>query len=114
MGKKKKDKHSKILKIFYAICVIIVIIAGLYYENGYSDINKFINDLTGEFVTIGEIVSSNIKETLEEDNAKEHKDVKSKPVTGKLEMHMVDQTTPNMIQGLKGIFARKPLISIGI
>ena len=25
-----------------------------------------------------------------------------------------DQTTPNMIQGLKGIFARKPLISIGI
>jgi len=25
-----------------------------------------------------------------------------------------DQTTPNMIQGLKGIFARKPLISRGI
>ena len=27
---------------------------------------------------------------------------------------VIDQTTPNMIQGLKGIFARKPLISIGI
>lgn len=27
---------------------------------------------------------------------------------------LVDQTTPNMIQGLKGIFARKPLISRGI
>jgi len=27
---------------------------------------------------------------------------------------MLDQTTTNMIQGLKGIFARKPLISIGI
>ena len=26
----------------------------------------------------------------------------------------MDQTTPNMIQGLKGIFARKPLISRGI
>ena len=24
---------------------------------------------------------------------------------------VLDQTTPNMIQGLKGIFARKPLIS---
>ena len=27
---------------------------------------------------------------------------------------IIDQTTPNMIQGLKGIFARKPLISKGI
>lgn len=27
---------------------------------------------------------------------------------------MLDQTTPNMIQGLKGVFARKPLISRGI
>ena len=33
---------------------------------------------------------------------------------GTLYLHMIDQTTPNMIQGLKGIFARKPLISIGI
>lgn len=31
-----------------------------------------------------------------------------------LEIYFIDQTTPNMIQGLKGIFARKPLISIGI
>lgn len=30
------------------------------------------------------------------------------------EIKVDDQTTPNMIQGLKGIFARKPLISIGI
>ena len=29
-------------------------------------------------------------------------------------MSIYDQTTPNMIQGLKGIFARKPLISRGI
>ena len=28
--------------------------------------------------------------------------------------YATDQTTPNMIQGLKGIFARKPLISRGI
>ena len=28
--------------------------------------------------------------------------------------YFLDQTTPNMIQGLKGIFARKPLISRGI
>ena len=31
-----------------------------------------------------------------------------------IKVHYIDQTTPNMIQGLKGIFARKPLISIGI
>lgn len=29
-------------------------------------------------------------------------------------VHIIDQTTPNMIQGLKGIFARKPLISRGV
>ena len=32
----------------------------------------------------------------------------------KLPKKIYDQTTTNMIQGLKGIFARKPLISIGI
>ena len=31
-----------------------------------------------------------------------------------LKIYFIDQTTPNMIQGLKGIFARKPLISRGI
>ena len=30
------------------------------------------------------------------------------------ESEITDQTTPNMIQGLKGVFARKPLISRGI
>lgn len=29
-------------------------------------------------------------------------------------LNVWDQTTPNMIQGLKGVFARKPLISRGI
>lgn len=32
----------------------------------------------------------------------------------KIKCIYIDQTTPNMIQGLKGIFARKPLISMGI
>lgn len=32
----------------------------------------------------------------------------------KLQIIYFDQTTTNMIQGLKCIFARKPLISIGI
>ena len=31
-----------------------------------------------------------------------------------LKIYFIDQTTPNMIQGLKGVFARKPLISRGI
>ena len=35
-------------------------------------------------------------------------------ITENLQVHFIDQTTPNMIQGLKGIFARKPLISRGI
>jgi hypothetical protein len=32
----------------------------------------------------------------------------------KVKSNAIDQTTPNMIQGLKGVFARKPLISGGI
>lgn len=91
MGRKKKEKNSKFLKFIYAICVIIVIIAGLYYENGYTDVNEFINDLTGDWVEIGETVSNNIKDTLEEDNSsEEYKSIQTKPVTGKLEMHMID------------------------
>ena len=31
-----------------------------------------------------------------------------------LEVHFIDQTTPNMIQGISGIYERNPLISKGI
>lgn len=40
------------------------------------------------------------------------KQVTASPISG-LEVYFLDQTTTNMIQGLKGIFARKPLISRG-
>lgn len=37
----------------------------------------------------------------------------AKPSNEKMYVHFIDQTTPNMIQGLKGIFERNALISRG-
>ena len=46
MGRKKNQKKSNGLKVLYIVCAVIVFIAGIYYKNGYTDINEFINDLT--------------------------------------------------------------------
>jgi len=88
--KKKKNKKSKALKIVYAICVVIVIIAGLYYENGYTDINTFINDMTGGITEITGTIGNNVKETLTDNTVEEEKVVKAKQVTGVMEMHTID------------------------
>ena len=90
MGEKKKNKKSRVLKVFYAVCVIIVFIAGLYYENGYTDINCFINDMTTDIIDVHETLSSNVKQTFEDNNTEQYKNIEAKPVTGKLEMHTID------------------------
>lgn len=90
MGKKKKSNKSKVLKVIYAICVIAVFIAGLYYENGYTDINVFINDMTKDIREIHDTLSNNVKETLTENNTEQYKNIEAKPVTGILEMHTID------------------------
>ena len=90
MGRKKK-KNTKVLKVIYAICVVIVIIAGMYYENGYTDVNVFINDITKDFGKVTGTIGNNVKETLTENTVEEDKVViKSKKVTGVLEMHTID------------------------
>ena len=90
MGEKKKNKKSRALKVIYAICVMLVFIAGLYYENGYRDINNFINDMTTDIIDVHETLSNNVKETLTDNNTELYKNIEAKPVTGKLEMHTID------------------------
>ena len=84
--KKKKQKKHKGLRILYLVCVIIVVIAGIYYENGYTDVNTFISDL-----------KSKVIEGFS-DQGKEQKQTKTVPastkvykkVDGNLEMHIID------------------------
>lgn len=75
--KKNKSKNSKILKVMYLICVIIVIIAGLYYENGYTNVNIFVNDMIKKVEDISNTVVTNVKEFVsknENENNVEKKD----------------------------------------
>lgn len=90
MRRKKKSK-SWILKVIYAICVIIVFIAGLYYENGYKDINTFINDLFNNMSKVSTTIANDINNTLTDDNTTTNTEpVTIKKVNGKLQMHLID------------------------
>lgn len=90
MGRKKKNK-SWTLKIIYAVCVLIVFIAGLYYENGYRDVNTFINDLTADTSKIFTTITDNVNNTLTEDGSTVAKtEVPTKIVNGTLQMHLID------------------------
>ncbi len=89
MGRKKKSK-SWILKVIYAICVIIVFIAGLYYENGYKDINKFINDLSNNIFKVSTTIVDDINNTLTDSNTVNTEPVAIKKVNGKMQMHLID------------------------
>ena len=85
----------------YIICIIIILMASLSIfiqsrqknERGNSNNSNNSNNI-GVYVT-GEIVNPGVYYL--------------NPGS-----RLYDQTTPNMIQGLKGIFAIKPLISRGI
>lgn len=86
MGRKKKQKKSNGLKILYVLCAVIVFIAGIYYKNGYTDVNEFLNDLTnGESKLYSKYTETS--GTITDKNAvkKNYKTVK-----GTLEMHIID------------------------
>ncbi len=91
MGKKKKNR-SWTLKIIYIICVIVVFIAGLYYENGYRDINTFINDINNKIFKISTTITNNVGNTLSNDNVANNKNeqIPIKNVKGTLQMHLID------------------------
>ena len=87
---KGERKKTLVKKLAVAIILVILAILGV-------DIENIIPNETNETQNVQTEVETDVQESGEV-----------------LELHMIDQTTPNMIQGLKGIFARKPLISIGI
>ena len=91
MGKKKKSK-SLILKIIYAICAVIVFIAGLYYENGYKDIDTFINDLSSNISKISGTITESENPTSSNENIQNNNitQIPTKSVNGTLQMHLID------------------------
>lgn len=90
MGKKKKNKKWT-LKIIYAICVVIVFIAGLYYENGYKDINSFITDLSNNISKVSTTITNNVSNTLSDNTEnKRTEETVVKNVKGTLQMHLID------------------------
>ena len=90
MGRKKKNKNWT-LRIIYVLCVIVVFIAGLYYENGYTDINTFINDLSNNISRVSTTITNNISDTLSNNATNtEAEQVVIKQVNGALQMHLID------------------------
>lgn len=90
MGR-KKNKKSWTLKIIYAICIVIVFIAGLYYENGYKDINTFINDISNNILKVSTTIVNDISNTLSDDtNTVKNEKIAIKKVNGALQMHLID------------------------
>ncbi len=81
---RKKNKKSWTLKIIYAICIIIVFIAGLYYENGYKDINTFINDISNNILKVSTSMQDNNGTNIVT------QEISTKKVTGALQMHLID------------------------
>ncbi len=93
MGRRKKNKKSKILKIIYLVCIIAVFIAGLYYENGYTDVNSFVNDMANGFIRVSETIVGDVTNTLknnEQETSDSTETTESKIVYGTLQMHTID------------------------
>ena len=88
--------------------------------NGKSDRKKLVKGLvTIIVVIIAAVLGINItdlvpneengQETVVQDSTQIEHGVEE--IEGELILTMIDQTTPNMIQRISGIFERKPLIS---
>ena len=88
-----KRKNKKYLQIFFISTFIIFFTIFTCYLNFKIEEKINLNEDTSEKLNNNVIIQEN-------DN--------------NLKIHYVDQTTPNMIQTIKTIFARKPLISRGI
>lgn len=121
----KRLKNSK--KVFLLIIISILIIIGyyIYYRsnNYYKEFEKDIE--IEETIEVNEENMLNTEKKLDETNGEEVKDKKEERIIvhitgevkhwGVLELEkgsrIIDQTTPNMIQRISGIFERNPLIS---
>lgn len=93
-----KLPFAKILVVTPYIFNIIFYYTIILYLVNYNELKQFIKKETVILLSIILILSNFIFYILPQD----------------LKIYFIDQTTPNMIQGLKGIFAIKPLISRGI
>ena len=107
----KKYLENRDLIILIEIIVIFILLAII----SIILLTKEDNKEEGEIISISTVEKVT---TLNSDN-EYYVDIKGsvkKPGVYKVKEGTIvnDQTTPNMIQGLKGIFARKPLISKGI
>ena len=108
--KMKRILKNKIIYIFLFILLMI----GIFIFNSEVIISK--ND--NEFLLKEPVIEEKIEnqETIIKRVKVDIKGYVINPGVYEIEetAKVIDQTTPNMIQGLKGIFAIKPLISRGI
>ena len=107
-----KYRYRKQIIIISIIVVIIgsLIFAGYYYFNDKEDSKKKTNLLESTKKNDKE------KETKKEEITEIMVDIKGEVINQgiyklKTGSRVIDQTTPNMIQRIIGIFERKPLIS---
>lgn len=96
-----KNKKIKKTNIVVIAALTFSVIFMTYLGFNTEDIKQMIlgEDILGN-------LTQNTVDTKSNDEIEENSD--------NLKVYFIDQTTPNMIQGLKGIFAIKPLISRGI
>ena len=121
---KKNIVNAKKIIIISILVLFLIIIGGIYYY--YNDNNRgLVKEEIDLKINKNEVIDDEIEETVEEIAVDEVKvieyfvDVKgavNNPGVYKLSENNIvnDQTTPNMIQKLNLLFARKPLISKGI
>lgn len=106
----EKLKNNK--KIIIIIGVIILIIISIYVLTKIDEYNYEENNYEEYFAEEENIIKEEAKKVIVVHIIGEI----NKPGIVELEegARVIDQTTPNMIQRISGVFERKPLISRGI
>ena len=96
---KRKTKSNALVQLIAGIVIILVItwIGGKYDSN-------LLENLKGS-------LESESLEDVEKNNDNSTQKIETSKVDGNLIVDFIDQTTPNMIQRISGIFERNPLIS---
>ena len=110
---------KKIILISFIILLPIISITGIYY---FNSLNKETKEVINELEVVDEVIEE--KEPVKEEVVTEeikmvYVDIKGevkKPGVYQLDSDLTvnDQTTPNMIQKINHLFARKPMISKGM
>lgn len=95
---KRKTKSNALVQLIAGIVIILVItlIGGKYDSN-------LLENLKGS-------LESESLEDVEKNNDNSTQKIETSKVDGNLIVDFIDQTTPNMIQRISGVFGRKPLI----